>query len=279
MYKLIASDMDETFIGHDKTVHPGNLEAARRLQEQGGHFVVATGRPFYSVQGTLAQVGTAGDPSEVTIALNGGTVYRNDGTLIVGHPLSGDAARALLEQAQQRELCAHVYLGDRTLVTNVTEAERAFVDGRMEIVETGWEEAFSAIDVEPVYKVLFHDLDVPFLRAVEAELRCDLPELLATLETSYSSERYLEFNPLGVGKGSGLLEAANALGVGVEETVAVGDSLNDLSMLEDAGLSLVVSNVSEGLEAVLPEKVQRLESSCDDAAIAEVVDRFFTTCI
>lgn len=275
MYQLLASDMDETFIGTDKSVNPGNYEAVERLREQGGHFVVATGRPYYSVQGTLQDVGTAGDPDEVTVALNGGTVYRNDGTLIVGHPLDPDAARTLLQEARARDLCAHVYLGDRTLVTLLSEAEQAFVDGRMEIVEATWDEAFEAVAAEPVYKVLFHNLDVPYLRGLEAELRRELPDLLATLETSYSSERYLEFNPLGVGKGSGLLEAARALGIDPADTVAVGDSLNDLSMLQDAGLGLVVSNVSSVLEEVLPEKVQRLQSSCNDAAIAEVLDRFF----
>ena len=57
MYRIVAGDMDETFIGRDHRVNPGNYEAVRLMRESGVKFVVATGRPFYSVQGTLADLG------------------------------------------------------------------------------------------------------------------------------------------------------------------------------------------------------------------------------
>ena len=64
MYKIVACDMDETFIGRDHKVNPGNYEAVRLMREAGVKFVVATGRPFYSVQGTLTDLGTKGAPDE-----------------------------------------------------------------------------------------------------------------------------------------------------------------------------------------------------------------------
>ena len=60
---------------------------------------------------------------------------------------------------------------------------------------------------------------------------------------------YLEFNPLQATKGNALRFLASYLGFGINDIIAFGDSLNDLSMLQSAGLSVTVSN---GWEAVRP---------------------------
>ncbi len=40
MYRIVACDMDETFIGRDHVVNPGNYEAVRLMREAGVRFVV-----------------------------------------------------------------------------------------------------------------------------------------------------------------------------------------------------------------------------------------------
>ena len=48
----------------------------------------------------------------------------------------------------------------------------------------------------------------------------------------------------GVNKGAGLWKLADILGVAHEETMAIGDNINDIDMLKAAGLSVGVHNLN-----------------------------------
>ena len=51
----------------------------------------------------------------------------------------------------------------------------------------------------------------------------------------------------GVNKGAGLLKLADILGVRPEETMAIGDNINDIDMLKAAGLSIGVRNLNPAI--------------------------------
>jgi hydroxymethylpyrimidine pyrophosphatase-like HAD family hydrolase len=91
------------------------------------------------------------------------------------------------------------------------------------------------------------------------------------MDVSYSSNRYIEFNRRGVNKGAGLLNLAMLLGIRQEETIAIGDNYNDLSMIRAAGLGVGVANT-----------VPEMKNQCDvitratheDGAVAEVIETY-----
>jgi HAD superfamily hydrolase (TIGR01484 family) len=110
---------------------------------------------------------------------------------------------------------------------------------------------------------LFHTS--PEERALSREALRDLPITLADAE-----ETSLELSPLGVDKGKGLGILCRHLGIPMEETIAVGDSYNDLSVLRSAGLAVAMGNA-----------VPAVRSSCgavvadnDHGGVAEAVERF-----
>lgn len=268
MYRIVASDMDETFIGHDHQVAPGNYEAVRLMQEAGVKFVVATGRPYYSVQGTLASLGTKGSPDDYTITFNGGYVCVNDGTPLASHTLTERQAQDVFDYGMELGLHQHIYTLDHTYVVNMNPGEQAYLKGRMEVEDIP---THHLADLgEPIYKILYQG-DFGYLHDLSDKLHAERPGYMAQFQTSFSAERYFEFNPAGVTKGTGLKDVADYLGIPMGETIGVGDSVNDLPMLLDAGLGLAVSNVSAGIANVVPHI---LESSCDEAALMEVYERY-----
>ena len=91
-----------------------------------------------------------------------------------------------------------------------------------------------------IAKVLYGSTDMPYLEKIASEISNTTKDL----DVSYSSNRYLEFNHQGVNKGEGLLWLADKLGIKPEETMALGDNFNDLSMIEAAGLGVGVANVN-----------------------------------
>ena len=46
MYRIVASDMDETFLGSDHGIPEANVRAVGRLREEGVLFVPASGRSY-----------------------------------------------------------------------------------------------------------------------------------------------------------------------------------------------------------------------------------------
>ena len=88
---------------------------------------------------------------------------------------------------------------------------------------------------------------------------------------SYSSNRYLEFNARGVNKGAGLMRLADMLGVPREQTIAIGDNYNDLSMVEAAGLGVLMANAPEELK---PRADYVTHDDNDAGGVAEVIEKF-----
>lgn len=78
----------------------------------------------------------------------------------------------------------------------------------------------------------------------------------------------LEFSPMGVSKGSGLMELGRILGADASECAAVGDANNDLPMLRTAGLSIAMGNANEEVKAIADVVV----ADNDHEGIAEAVD-------
>ena len=73
-------------------------------------------------------------------------------------------------------------------------------------------------------------------------------------------------SPPGVTKGAALRELAVLTGIPVEETIAVGDSGNDIAMLEAAGLAVAMGNADEELKAVADVTVAtNEEDGCAEA--------------
>ena len=272
MYRLIACDLDETLLDDAHTVPERVRRAIAAAREQGAHFVPTTGRPFNSVEGTLGELGLLGERGKYVISFNGGVITQNCDT---AHPLTTSSldpatAEALFQEGLSRGLCIHVYTLEHVYIFNYLPAERAYIGGRMNIVES-FETSLAFVEKndEVVVKILYMSPDMDELRRTRAEL--EGTGLIDGLDVAYSSNRYLEFNAPGVNKGVGLVRLAELLGIPVEETMAVGDNSNDIPMICAAGMGVAVANASE-------ETRQAADYVCEadnnDGGIAEAIERF-----
>ena len=112
------------------------------------------------------------------------------------------------------------------------------------------------------------DSNVSNLEKVEKEIK-DLTEGLAI---SYSSNRYLEFNNREANKGIGLRKLAELLNVPIEETIAVGDNINDVAMIKAAGIGIGVRNSNP---LIISDCDLILDASNNDDPITEIYNRFY----
>ena len=88
--------------------------------------------------------------------------------------------------------------------------------------------------------------------ALEAELTLQLPDQLYchVLRSPRYSGFMCEIAPAGVSKWTGVLHLAEERGITAEEICAVGDDVNDIPMIREAGLGVAMGNAVDELKAV-----------------------------
>lgn len=267
MYKIIACDLDETLLSDDRTISKDNIEAIQKAKELGVRFVPATGRGFNTVGGTLKDLGLYDLENEYVISYNGGAITENKGSkLLHFEGISFEKASELYKRGLKYDVCIHVYTKGMVYAYKYVQEEKDYLAGRMEVTEI-FDNNIEFLKGQEIVKVLYMNTDYQYLKGIEN----DLKEITSDLDVSYSSNRYIEFNHQGVNKGQGLKKLAELLHVDMQETIAIGDNFNDLSMIKAAGLGVGVQNT-----------VEEMKKECDiitkatnnQGAIAEVINQY-----
>ena len=121
---------------------------------------------------------------------------------------------------------------------------------------------------QKIAKILFERRDMDYLKKIEKEIH---PILKGKVNASFSSNRYLELNAVGIDKGYGLRWLARYLNISSEEVIAIGDNYNDVEMIEEAGLGVCVQCATADIQA-LSDYVTT--ANYDQGAVKEVIDKF-----
>ena len=270
MYQLVATDMDETFLGHDHAVPQANIDAILRMRELGVLFVPASGRAYGSIMNSLRNLPPACLEGSYVISYNGGCINRvGEDKPIIASRMPFEVVERLFNHAVfLGDIGMHIYTqaGD-IWGYNITQSELDYLAGHMDLKILPGDSIEFLRDV-PLSKCLYVYENLDLLH--ELALTMD-PALTEGLSTTFSSGRYYEFNPTGVDKGSGLRALAEMLGIDIADTIACGDSANDMAMLEAAGVGVVVSNATPDAVAISDYQAK---ASCDDGVFAEVLEHF-----
>lgn len=267
MYKLIACDLDETLLNDDTHVGKRNRKAIAAATKMGVKFVPATGRGFKAITQTLQEINLIDQPNEYVISFNGGCITENkDNQVMKFQGLSWQMANQLYQLGQKYDVCIHVYTKDMLYVYNTNKEENKYINGRhvYRIIDN---DNLDFLKGQEIAKELYGNPNMPYLK----EIAADLGDLTNELDVSYSSNRYLEFNHQGVNKGAGLLWLARKLGIKPEETMALGDNFNDLSMIKAAGLGVGMANTNPEMKDQC-DFITTADNNHD--GVAEAIERF-----
>ncbi|MEB3100490.1 Cof-type HAD-IIB family hydrolase [Ferviditalea candida] len=214
-YKLVALDMDGTLLNNRQQISDGNRQAIRDLTKQGIPVVLSTGRGLFSVMPFVEEL-RLNDP---LITVNGSEVWEHPGKLRKRVPLKPETVARLKRLAVQYDTWFWGYT----------------VDGMFN--KENWAEDIFAREW---LKFGYYAEDSAILKKILQEI-----SQWGVLEITNSHPNNLEVNPRGVSKASGLNEVCALLGVRMSEIVAIGDSLNDLAMIQSVGLGVAMGNSQE----------------------------------
>ena len=91
-----------------------------------------------------------------------------------------------------------------------------------------------------------------------------------TMLTELGFEYNLEIMSTKAGKGNALSALADMLKIQRSKTISIGDSGNDITSIESAGLGLAVSNATDSLKAVADDII----CSNEEHIVAYVLENF-----
>ncbi|MCB5827425.1 Cof-type HAD-IIB family hydrolase [Weissella cibaria] len=272
VYKMLVSDLDETLLNDDGTVHADNLAAIKTAVAHGFKFVPNTGRSFNSVQALLKTLGLYDQAGQYVISYNGAAIVENKDnqvllTLGMDRELAAQIFRAGLVNDQ---VDVHIYTVDTLFIYNISPTDKQYMAERgvpYELMASD-DLAFLANE-QPVMKVIFEHPD----QTVREQIRDAVLAAVGAdaVEATFSSSRYVEFNTKGVDKGSASLLLGEKLGIQRDEIIAAGDNNNDLKMLTAVGLGVSVAN---GIPAVQEAAAVVTERTNNEGAIAEILEKY-----
>jgi Cof subfamily protein (haloacid dehalogenase superfamily) len=265
-YKLLLTDVDGTLVRKDGSISEENLAALRAAHEAGVCVSICTGRSMLSSKEQIEKLGFGGFHA----FYDGGFICHGDsGEVLHAGAIPPAAIRRLIEFAAQHSLYLELSNGLRSfaalpcpvpkLKSLAFEAEHT--TGSLERIE----------DRERI---------VQGLLVVQSERE----GLIEALRQELAPGTQIVHGPValtsgldpcvvlagGTSKGSAIARFCEYHGITPDEVMAVGDWMNDISMLKEAGLGVAMGQAPDEVKAA----ADCITGSVNEHGLAEAIRKY-----
>lgn len=237
--KLIALDMDGTLLNEELDISQKNQQTITKAQESGIHVVLSTGRTIMTCKGYADSL----DLSSYLVTANGSEIWHTTGELIDRVLLTNEQMELMYDLSKKYEThfwaasTKHVYRND--IPENLTSHQ--------------W---------------LKFGFDVK-----EDNIREKINAILASnndFEITNSSLTNIEVNVAGVNKANALKKVCRELDITMDHVLAMGDSLNDIAMIKEAGIGVAMANAQD----IVKETADWITTTNVNNGVAAAIEKF-----
>ena len=262
--KLLAVDLDDTLLNEECVVSEANKQAIQEAVARGVIVTIATGRMFESAQKIAKEISL----DVPLIAYNGALVKSAiSEDVLMEMCLDEEPAQAVLDLFREKGWYVQLYRGDKLYVDVVTDDTRDY-ENRVKTKAVAIGDAMYT-DPKNILKMLAID-DVDKLDYVEKTVQTTFA---GKIFAPRSRARLLEIVNAKVNKGEALRFVAEHFGIDREEVMAIGDSNNDIAMLEYAGIGVAMDNASPRVKEV----ADVMTKSNEEDGVAEAIRKYILT--
>ncbi|MCR5592316.1 MAG: Cof-type HAD-IIB family hydrolase [Saccharofermentans sp.] len=252
---LVASDMDYTLLLPGKPVSPANKEAIRAIREAGGAFTLATGRSFYLTGSYARDLGIT-----VPLITSNGAAISDPVKFcdVESVDFPSFILDSLMKLFTDEGVDATGYSSDGIYYLP-NSSRSSFIDSYNASVDA---------DIKvPILKSSDHSFN-KFLLIGPSSSVVDKLHSIPGLQIVSSAKNFLDIMMEGTGKGKALQRIASSLDIPV--TFALGDSENDLSLLESSDHSIAMADSDPSLLKI----ADYTTSDCESDGFARAVYEF-----
>lgn len=268
--KLIAADVDGTLIGSSKVPTERVKSAIRMALDLGCEVVPATGRSRYTMRHLMEELGLSGP-----VILFGGAVVLHWGSGEIWHrvlvpiELAKDVVVVMRGYGMGSVAMADGIESDCVIAERILPPPDGYVERN--IARLKWVDDLAR-------SMPFEPATVAAIGAEKVALDCVM-ELKSkfgnelSIAVSYSVAYggwVVEVHHRDGSKGKALAIIAKRLAIPREQVMAIGDNLNDIDMLQYAGLRVAVENSPDEVKRIAHEVVP----SADEDGVAYAIHKF-----
>lgn len=261
--KLIAIDLDDTLLDSGLRVSANCIATIQEARRQGIRITLSTGRMYKSALPYAQQL-----EIDVPLITYQGAWVKSSQTqeVLYFKPVPGDLARKTMEFFRAVGVHYHSYFNDELCMETLSEEGRYYA--RLAGVKPLLvKDLFDELENNDAMKIMA----ITDNEKVLLEMQEDLRELYGKdLYITRSKPCFLEVMSREASKANALQVVAKHYGIERKEIMAVGDSYNDIDMIEWAGLGVAMGNALKPVK----DAADYVTTTNEEEGVAEAIRRF-----
>ncbi|MGM0875753.1 MAG: HAD family hydrolase [Bacillota bacterium] len=279
--KAIFLDMDGTILNHQNKVSIHTKEIIDDLRNQGIFVFIATGRAFDEIEGVVPQ----GFQVDGFITSNGMAGYVGK-EVVFKHSLALELVETIIEKAREHKVYYELFPYGTSRVT-LKQDQQYVVDeirdpkpdsvgmnewlSRKQAIkeEIAWKDN---IEGDEFSKFYFFARTKEHINSWKSELDKLKQEIDFT--TSISSNHNVEVMVANVNKATGIRQMLKQFDLSEGEIMAIGDSDNDLPMLQFVEFAVAMKNAPDHIKEIVDDIT---EFTCDEDGVYHYLKSFIQT--
>ena len=290
-YPVAVSDFDGTLLRSDNKISQHTRDVIQELIKAGGSFFIATGRMHCAIINHLEDAGLGG--LDVPVISYQGALVKSaiSNKVLYDSSLDLDTVTDIIKEARARNLYIHAYIDDTLYVekempwttdyTNFLGITFTEVGDLLQFVTkklTDKDQHHSChkllmmMEADIIEDELQHFLK-KFGGGMDYENRENAVKKEARALFNTSSVHLLECVSINAGKDRAIEHVVKGMGCTLDNVMAIGDSLNDYSMVLRAGMGVAVQNADERVKLV----AKYIAPSNDDDGVAYAIEKLILT--
>ncbi|GIP35458.1 Cof-type HAD-IIB family hydrolase [Paenibacillus sp. J2TS4] len=239
-YRLLALDLDETVLDPEGEISEENKEWIGRADKAGVVVVITTGRGRERVEHIRKELGL----DTPMVLANGAELWEKPEQLLQRYYISQEDIRMLHAEATKAGVNFWGY-NDEKLIRSAEWTDDMF---EMNFLKFG----------------MSHP-DQQVVNSLREKL-----QTCPTLKITWSAAHNIEISQNGVSKETGIRTICDHLGIQMSEVMAIGDNINDLELIQTAGLGVAMGNGEERLKRV----ADRITDTNEQDGVAKAIQDF-----
>jgi len=254
-------DMDGTLLNEKHELSELTIRALKNLRERNANLIIATGRHINDIRCYIEQLGDG----IAAITCNGANIHDAHGELVASQDLPLSANEAFIELGNKFDVYTNLYTHSEWLVSKPCESMlEAHLKSKFFYRETSQHEML----VTSALKIMFHGRHSELL-ALREQMNASIT---SSLNVTFSDENYLEIMQQNISKGDALKILLAKMDIPLNQTMAFGDSMNDVELFRTVAHPILMENAVKNLKKLFPN-AKRAQANYEDG-VARFIDEY-----
>lgn len=269
-YKMVCIDMDGTLLNREHKVSEASKAALKKAHDKGVHIVISTGRIYTDAKEYSNLIGT----ESAVIASNGAYIREKD-NIIYKSVFPKETCMKLVDVFETYKVRPLFYTPEKIYYGNILFRFfsdylklRGYINKTVKYKwiksRRAWENIFE-LEKDNIVKCEIINVDLYKIRMVREAL-----EKLEGVQITSSSKTNIEINCTDICKGTAVEYLTSYYNLDRSQVIVIGDSENDISMIEYAGLGIAMENATDQVK----EKADYITDANSMEGVAKAINKF-----